>query len=211
MTEPAADPLTRRLAAAVALTALVGLALQFVFIQIDMQATGATAVEASWRFVSYFTILTNMLVLVVLGRVALGHGVSQSLLGGTTLAIVVVGVVYHLLLAQLNSMEGWRRVADQLVHTAVPLLALLLWIARLPRHGLQWPDAPRWLLWPMGYAVYALVRAQFDGFYPYPFLDVSDLGWPRVLLNAVGMAIAFLAAGLAMVALSRAGRRRPAG
>jgi hypothetical protein len=208
MMQPVADLLTRRLAGAVALVALAGLVLQFVFTQIDMQANGATALQASWRFVGYFTILTNMLVMVVLARVALGHRLSQSLLAGTTLAIVVVGVVYHLLLADLNPVTGWRRFADQLLHTAVPLLTLLLWIARLPRHALAWSDAPQWLLWPMGYAVYALVRAQFDGFYPYPFLDVAELGWARVGMNGLGMALAFLAAGLAMVALTRLGLRR---
>lgn len=71
----------------------------------------------------------------------------------------------------------------------------------------------RWTGVPLVYFVYALARAALDGFYPYPFIDVSQLGWSRVLVNAVGMLSAFLIVGLLFVAIGRAmsrGRTIPA-
>jgi hypothetical protein len=31
-----------------------------------------------------------------------------------------------------------------------------------------------------------------SGYYPYPFIDVNQLGYPGVLLNGLGLIIAFL-------------------
>ena len=38
-------------------------------------------------------------------------------------------------------------------------------------------------------------RGQAGDRYPYPFMDVGKLGWPQTLINAGGIAMAFLLAG----------------
>lgn len=46
------------------------------------------------------------------------------------------------------------------------------------------------------------------GEYPYPFLDVDQLGWPKVMANSAGVLALFVVAGLVLVALDRwLGRR----
>ena len=52
---------------------------------------------------------------------------------------------------------------------------------------------------PIAYLVYALVRGAIDGKYPYPFIDVGNLGWLQTALNAGGIALGFIIAGLALV------------
>jgi hypothetical protein len=61
------------------------------------------------------------------------------------------------------------------------------------------------------YLLYALARGEFSGFYAYPFINVSVLGYQRVLLNAGGLMLLFVAAGSILVGtdklMSRAKRR----
>ena len=48
-----------------------------------------------------------------------------------------------------------------------------------------------------------VVRGQWVGFYPYPFIDVAALGYSRVLLNAAVMLAAFVVLGLCIIGLDR--------
>ena len=61
----------------------------------------------------------------------------------------------------------------------------------------------RWLIWPILYADYALVRGLASGFYPYPFLDVSVLGIAQIALNVVVLVAAFVALGVLLIGTAR--------
>ena len=50
---------------------------------------------------------------------------------------------------------------------------------------------------------YTLVRGSITGWWPYPFIDVDELGWGRVLVNVVGVAVLFGLVGLAFVGADR--------
>jgi hypothetical protein len=55
------------------------------------------------------------------------------------------------------------------------------------------------VVFPLAWLVFALTLQQLtDGFPMYPFLDVADNGWPRVLFNAAVVGVFFL--GLAAAA-----------
>jgi uncharacterized membrane protein len=49
-----------------------------------------------------------------------------------------------------------------------------------------------------------------NGWYPYPFVDVHALGYLRVLGNAIGVLLVFIAMGLLLVGLGRWQVRRAA-
>jgi hypothetical protein len=36
---------------------------------------------------------------------------------------------------------------------------------------------------PLGYAVYSLIHGAVTGFYPYPFINVGELGYDKMFLN----------------------------
>jgi hypothetical protein len=93
--------------------------------------------------------------------------------------------------------------AYQGVHTIVPILAALWWLAFADMCAVRWTDSLYGIVWPCIYVFYALFRAQFTNFYPYPFLDLSELGWYRLAANVVGVSIAFVLLGLALVAVAR--------
>ena len=193
-------PRAGALAAVVALTAVAALALQY------QVATGAgtrpTDAPVWWWLAGYFTILTNLGVAGLMTATAFGHTPSPRMQGGLVLSIVMVGLVYHAILARLWSPRGLAWWADQGLHTAVPLVMLTWWLGCGDRR-ITLRDLPFWLIWPAFYAAYALVRGALTGFWPYPFLDAAQLGWLQVAVNVAGMVLAFATLGLGLIALAR--------
>lgn len=177
---------------------------------------GGSLLDAVWRYVGYFTILTDIAVvgtmtLVAANRWPGGTDSSPSFLSGVTFAIVIVGVVYHVLLSGLAPDMAWASwVTDRLLHYVTPAMTVLFWIAFVPKHGLTMRDPFLWMTYPIVYLVYALIRGAADGWYAYYFFDVSVLGYGRALINASGVSAILLGFGLAVVALSRAVSRRRA-
>jgi len=197
----------RRLAALIALIGWMALAGQLVLSLVYFAQDGGTPAEALWRYCGYFTITTNLLVAFVMtaaarGTVLLPRLGEASLLAGATLAILFVGVVYHLLLAA-PAVDWLHWVVDRSLHYLVPALALLLWLAGAPKAALGFRDPLRWALYPIFYLIYSWSRGALDGWYPYSFLDVGRLGYGQALIAALGLAGGFIAAGLALVLLAR--------
>ena len=155
-----------------------------------------------WLMSGYFTILTNLAVALMMAGAATRFPPGARLAGALTLAIVMVGVVYHLILAQLWAPVGMAWWADQGLHTAVPVLTFLWWLAFAPK-SVGVTDLPYWLIWPTGYAGYAVIRGTATGFWAYPFVDVGSLGWPAVALNVVVLVAGFAGLGLGLITIAR--------
>ncbi len=185
------NPLVARSAAAVvALTALLGLIIQF---GVTWQLQGSVSL-AVWTLLEYFTITTNGLVLIVFAASAVKpSAVQPSLVACTTLNIVLVGAVYGLLLHGLSELSGYSSIANVIVHGITPVVVPLFWLLFTPKGRLRRKDMFTWAAYPLGYFAYALVRGEFTHRYPYPFVNVIALGWARVVMNAAGIAVVFLA------------------
>jgi hypothetical protein len=182
-------------AALVALICWAGLAIQFS----ATYASQRDVVATLWILLRFFTIMTNLIVAVTMTWVALGRRVSPFLLGGITLAILLVGVVYMTLLRGLIELSGGALLADTLLHKVSPVAMSLWWLFFAPRARLKRSDPVWWAAYPLAYFIYAIVRAHFDGHYPYPFMDLGKLGPAQTAINAGGIAMAFLLAGFALV------------
>jgi len=208
----------RRLAfAAVAALAWFALGVQFLLtLKNPANYPGALEVRLNNLF-SYFTILSNLAVAVTLTTLVLD---ADSMLArrfarprfftGVAVAIVFVFLGYELLLRGIWKLEGWALLADTLFHDIVPIGFVALWAAFVPKGELGARDLPRWVIYPGIYLGYVLVRGALTRRYPYPFLDVTTLGYGRVLLNAAGLAVVILVLGGLFIAADRiiAGRRR---
>jgi hypothetical protein len=188
---------TRILAAIVASVGWAGLVLQYVLF------TNAVGLGlGTWRYVGFFTILSNIGTAGIATAIALGRenrltGPRAKLMGLT--AIVTVGFVYSLLLRSTWHPQGWQKVVDMTLHDAAPLLFAMLW-AVMPHGDLKWSDM-KWALTPPAlYLAYALGRGAIDGWYPYYFLNptlqtgvelaVSILGTLAVFAVVAGSAVA---------------------
>jgi len=190
----------RLFATLIAVVSVAGLVLQFVTYGIDHP--GADALDTVWSLARFFTILTNALVAATFTLMALrGRMPGPLWMGGLTLWIAIVGVVYYALLA--NVVTGLNAVADRLVHMVTPLLTVAFWLCWAPKHGLSLASVARWLLWPLVYAGYALLRGQLDGFYPYFFIDPTRIGWDGVLRWSALLCAGFAIAGGLQVGIAR--------
>ena len=58
-------------------------------------------------------------------------------------------------------------------------------------------------VFPICWAVFAMVRGAFIHFYPYPFIDVDTHGYARVLLNSAVVAVVFVGLSFGALALDR--------
>lgn len=193
-------------AALIALSAWTGLGVQFSTTMANIE--NGNALFSIWRMLLYFTIITNLIVAVVMTSVALGRRelASPMILGGVTLAIALVGVIYGLLLSGMYDLSAGAQVADFLNHKLTPLLVPIWWLAFAPKGGLRMGDPPLWAILPAGYFVYGLLRGSFLNNapfpnYPYPFMNLATLGWGQTLLNAVLIAAGFMVAGYLLVLL----------
>ncbi|WP_199561879.1 Pr6Pr family membrane protein [Micromonospora deserti] len=160
----------------------------------------------------YFTIQSNVAVGLLAGHAAWRAWRERPdppppLKGAVTLYITITGVVYHLVLANPASPFAMPQpdrafgeaVGNQFLHTVVPLLAVADW-ALFDRRGRLRPRyAAWWLAFPLGYLGFALVRGLVVERYPYPFLDVGELGYDGVGVSAVCFAVAFWLLGLLFV------------
>ncbi|MEL6691114.1 MAG: Pr6Pr family membrane protein [Pseudomonadota bacterium] len=164
---------------------------------------GVSLAEALWTNGRFFTILTNLLVAGSFTLVALGRAPAPRWLTGLMLWIGLVGLVYHAVLAALWEPEGLVLVADILVHTVTPLGTFTYWLFFVGKGVLRWGDLRLWIAWPLIYSIYALGRGAVDGIYPYPFLDVGELGLAGVLMNVAALGAAFALAGALVLALTR--------
>lgn len=164
---------------------------------------GATPLVVIWRMLDYFTVLSNLAVVLIMARAAASGRIRARRAGFITVVMVVVSLGYHTLLADVWHPTGLAWWADQGLHTAVPALITLWWAATAPKAGLRWTYAFSWLIWPVIYLDYALVRGLSSGFYPYPFVDVASLGITQVVLNIGALAVVFAALSLLLMGVAR--------
>jgi hypothetical protein len=160
------------------------------------------------RFGSYLTIWFNALVAgteVLLAAQAdrSGGRVFRALRLDALVLAVGGGTVHWFLLRPLLDLHGADYWADKLLHIAVPLLCLVGWLVFGPR-GLVTPrDVAAFLVLPVGWLAYTLVRGAFVDWYPYPFVDVDRHGLGVVLLNCLAISALMLVLALGAMWLDR--------
>lgn len=197
-----------------AITAWVALSLQQYIIIDNTPDNGLTTLQAIGRFLIFFTILSNLLVAISLSAVLLspasstGHFFAKpTVIAAITLYILIVGLVYNLVLRNIWNPTGRDRVADELLHVAVPLLFVIYFLFFAPKARLPWKNLISWLIFPLVYLVYAMIRGAVEGFYPYPFLNLKSLSVEKVALNCTMVMVAFIIFGLLIIAGCRSIKR----
>lgn len=162
----------------------------------------ATPLSRLFNLLFFFTILSNIITGVTNGLLSLNLDRSSEIFRVVRLAglvgIAVTGIVYHGVLAENSHLEGWSLVADVILHSLVPVAAVVGWIVFGPRGQLTPRVVAFSVLFPAIYCAVTLIRGPLVGdWYPYPFIDVAAHGYGRVAVNCALVAILFvgLAAG----------------
>ena len=175
-------------------------------------ANGKTTFTGVVIFLSFFTILTNILVCLVLSYSSttskpaswLAKFFSSSLVAsGVAVSIAMVGIIYHLLLRKVWNPQDFQLIADMSLHYVMPTLFIIYWALFINKSGLRWVHSFIWCIYPIAYLCYSLIRGKITGSYPYPFIDVSSIGYQQALLNSAGLLLCFIVLGLFFVAIGR--------
>jgi hypothetical protein len=197
-------------AALVALTAWLGLGIQFYVTQTHPNLQNISALQRTVRYFEYFTILTNLLVAISLTGALLAPATSigrflsrASVKTAVAVYIGLVGIVYNLVLQGLNEFTGAALVADTLTHDIIPLFYIIYWLVFVPKGELRWTAPILWTIYPLLYLPLVLIRGSSTGRYPYPFLDVTTLGLGAVLVNSLALTAVFLLLGQIFVAADK--------
>ncbi len=149
------------------------------------------------RFVAYFTIQSNILVLVSTAALALDpercwRGFRAVRTAAVT-GITITGLVHWFLLRPLLDLHGADYGADKLLHVVVPVLAVTGWLVFGPRPSMATRASLVASAWPLGWLLVILVAGAVSGWYPYPFLDHREHGWEHVLVVCAGIFVLWFA------------------
>ncbi len=221
-------PFARLAAAVLGLAAIVA--------QLARSIENALAATTEWgqhlptvaaNFLSFFTILSNVLAVIILTIGAIWalrhrHGTEPEptwfavLLACVSTYMIVTGIVYNTLLRNVELPQGvnvpW---SNEVLHVVIPLflLADLLFAPR--RRALGWSAVAIIAIFPIVWVVYTMIRANFiiapatgeAWWYPYPFLNPHRVpgGYLGVSGYIIGIAIAIIGVACVVVWV---GRRR---
>ena len=195
---------------------LIALVLQFAISIPASMAAGRSLLGSIVFLFSFFTILTNIAAVLVHASLVSPSGYAwfpafagKRMRAGVAVAITLVFIVYAAVLSGLWQPQGLVLLCDVLLHYVTPSIFVLWWLIAGADGTTRWRDISWWMIYPLAYLAYALIRAPFAGEVPYPFLDVARNGAASVALAS--LAITALFVGLSVLAVlvdHRIGRLR---
>lgn len=166
------------------------------FLMLDDRAVDIP--ETTIRFFSYFTILTNILVAVYFTAIVIQGNSRNRLFSGPgsltaiTGYITVVGLIYQIALRSLWQPEGQQWLVDELLHTVIPIAVIFFWYFYESSFPIRFQQIGTWLIYPVVYLIFILIRGHFSNFYPYPFVNAPQLGLARVILTSGFLVILYI-------------------
>lgn len=166
------------------------------------------------NFFSFFTIQSNIVGVAALGALVLVPRARRTLFfdgarSAAVLFMAITGVVFALLLSGLQEdLQTTIPWVDLVVHKLMPVVLVADWLLDPPRHRLPRWAVLAWLAYPLAWLGYTLARGERVDWYPYPFVDVSRLGYDGVLARSVVLAVGFALAGTALLWLGNRRVRR---
>lgn len=155
------------------------------------------------NFFSFFTVESNIIAVVALlisatyaWRGQLPRWVHY-LRGAATIYMTVTGITYSLLLrnVDVDTAVPW---VNLVLHYIIPIVMIVDWLIDLPPFRIRVGSAMIWLVFPVAYLAYSLIRGPLVDWYPYPFLDPRPEGYVPVIITSVGIAIGGLILALIM-------------
>lgn len=139
------------------------------------------------RMFSYFTIQSNLLVLIVTISLVLAPSRDGPLWRvlhlDALLGIVITGLVFGFVLSKQVHPTGAAHWATVGFHYIAPWAMLLGWLLFGPRPRIDRRTIGAAFIWPVLWIGYTLLHGAATDWYPYPFLDVTVKGYPRALAN----------------------------
>ena len=159
------------------------------------------------RLFSYFTIQSNILLLITAVTLARNPDRDGRLWRvirlDAVLGIVITGLVYATVLAGTANPTGAGWWSNLGFHYVAPWWALLGWLvfgprSRMDRRTLSWA-----VLWPVSWIGYTFAHGAVTDWYPYPFADVTVIGYGAAVRNMAFIVVIAVLLGLLLWGLDR--------
>ncbi|QEO08861.1 Pr6Pr family membrane protein [Protaetiibacter larvae] len=143
---------------------------------------------------------------------------SPRVAGYVLMSILVTMLIYTIVLIPTVPPEERFTPEDTVVHVIVPILTLLDWLLFTPKGHQRWFDPLLWAVPPYLYLGWAFLHHALGGTfagrdYPYPFMNVDEIGWGGFFLYVLVLTVALEIVAYLIHAVDRLlGRRvrRPA-
>ena len=179
------------------------------YIQNLLEAPVVEWLSVTIRSLSFFTNLTNALIVIMVWALLSGKGrlydffKSPSVQSACCLYIAFVGLGFWGLLGgpEVSNVLDW--IPEITAHTFSPIMGAVYWFFAVPKRSLSWIDPVKWLLYPIAYLIFWLFRGPLVGYYPYFFIDVDAMGYSGVALWTSILIIAYLLLGFGMRLIDR--------
>ena len=154
---------------------------------------------------SYFTNLTNLVIVVMAAALLTGKGrlyrwfSSPVVQSAWCLYIAFVGIGFWFILGGPQNISSWFFwIPEITAHTLSPILGVVFWYRCVERGDVNGRHPFIWLVYPLGYLFYWLIRGPLVGYYPYFFVDVNLLGYGGVAIWSGALIVVFLILGSIM-------------
>jgi hypothetical protein len=163
--------------------------------QLTIQLQGGFSLT---NFFSFFTNLSNLFaaIILILGAIYLikrrESTVKDDIIRGTSVAcMALVGMVFSVLLrdVDLGHLLPWVNI---LLHYIMPIVIVIDWLYQPPKNKLKLGQIVYWLIFPLLYLAYSIIRGAILGFYAYPFFNPAKSGgYGGVALYCIAIAATF--------------------
>lgn len=170
--------------------------------------------EGRWSDFNYYTVLSNAacfvyfltsLVLNIRRMTNNRHVVTikPRIEGAIVFCITVTFLIYNFVLRpemfKMGNDSNFYSALNMTQHYIVPILAIIDWLLFCPKGRWRRYDPAMWLLMPLTYFIYILIRAPFAGNigntsspYPYSFIDIQAHGVTTVAVNVLWSALGMI-------------------
>ena len=184
-------------AGAIALTCGMGLLMRLDAL-VDQ---GNSVPHACWLMLRHFTDLTNLFAVIIFAAFAFDKRwvATPSALGGVTVAMILVGILSYWLVIGPIELSSEPAIADALLHIAGPIAVIIFWLELAPKGELTVRDPFLWIVFPLVYLDYSILRGAAESDFAYRFLNGVAVGWDRTFWTALLILLTFLDLGLAIV------------
>lgn len=145
------------------------------------------------NFFSFFTVQVNIIVFVTLLLSAVFVALNKSkkldaLRTAVTVYIVIVGIGFSILLAGLEGVALTAVPWDNTVlHYIIPVAVVIDYLLDRPTTKLRFKKLLVWLLYPLAYITYTMIRGSIVGWYPYPFLNPANSTYMEIGIAVLGL------------------------
>ncbi len=168
------------------------------------------------EYFAYFSIVTAIVAGLFL--ISTGFGLVRNIEGSKwieiarlslTVAMIVVGVVYHLLLADAagDVRDGdyeWPVLPNEVIHTYGPILIVIDYLLSHKAFRLKLRAALWVAVFPLAWLVFSVIRGLVTNWWPYWFINPNEEGGvPGMLMYIAAITAFFLILGFLTLGIKR--------